>query len=214
MGIRHLLTGLSYFNMKFIFDEIPCRLVPFDEEAAYRNSAEFEVGVTSMETGRSVFFNKENMKRIGINAALVASSSIPLLSQPVKIEGRMYLDGGVADSVPVRYALSRFPKAVVILTRPRGYRKGAATMPALVRFLFRKYPAFAATLNSRNDSYNETLDFCEEMERQGRLFIFAPEEKYSIGRAEKDYGRRLAAYEHGYDMMNDLFGRMRDFLNA
>ena len=39
------------------------------------------------------------------------------------------LDGGIADSIPVKYALSQgYERLVVILTRNKGYRK-ATTSP-------------------------------------------------------------------------------------
>ena len=122
MGFRHLITTGSYFNMKFVFEEIPNQLVPFDEQAFYKNPSEFDVIATSLDDGQSVVFSRKDFKNISLNKALVASSSIPMLAKPVNINGKLYFDGGVSDSIPVKYALSRHEKAVVVLTRPRGYR--------------------------------------------------------------------------------------------
>ena len=50
---------------------------------------------------------------------------MPLVSRIVEIEGRKLLDGGIADSIPVRYFQSiGYDRNVVVLTRPKGYRKG------------------------------------------------------------------------------------------
>ncbi|MCX6237130.1 MAG: patatin family protein [Bacteroidia bacterium] len=213
MGFRHLITSGSYFNMKFIFGEIPNRLVPFDEKAFFKNRAEFDILTTSLNTGNSVVFSKKEIENIGVDKALVASSSIPLLSQPVNIEGQLFLDGGVSDSIPVRYALSKHSKAVVILTRPRGYRKEKLSNQLIFKLAFRKHPEFLETLLKRNEEYNKTLDFCDQMEREGKLFIIAPSPEFSIGRTEKSFQKRESLYNHGYTLIQSVFENLQLFLN-
>jgi len=150
MGFRHLLRTGSYFNMDFVFGELPKKLVPFDEEAFYLNPAEFDIVTTSLRTGGSVVFPKRALKEIGLDKVLVASSSLPLLSNPVRIGDQYFLDGGVADSIPVKYALERHEKAVVVLTRPRSYRKEKFSYPFIFKRVFRRHPEFLRTLHERN----------------------------------------------------------------
>jgi len=212
MGLFHLFTTGSYFNMKFIFEEIPTRLVPFDEPAFYNNPTEFDVVTTSVSTGKSVVYSKNEMARIGIDKVLVASSSIPLLSQPEDIGGQLFFDGGVSDSIPVKYALSKHEKVVVVLTRPRGYRKGKMRFKPILKFIFRKHPEFLETMLKRNEEYNQTLDFCEQMESEGKLFVIAPSQEFSIGRAEKSFEKRLGLYNHGYTLIENEFENLQSFL--
>ncbi|MEI6276086.1 MAG: patatin family protein [Prolixibacteraceae bacterium] len=212
MGLWHLLTTGSYFNMKFVFRELPVRIVPFDEKSFYENATEFDVVTTSLDTGESIYFSKSEMEDIGIDKVLVASSSIPLLSQPAEIKGRLFLDGGVSDSIPVQYALSAHEKAVVVLTRPRGYRKRKVRNRALLNLVFRKNPRFLKTLLNRNNAYNATLDFCFQMEREGKLFIVAPSPEFSIGRTEKSLEKRMRLYNHGYDFMSQNIQELQLFL--
>ncbi|HNX54267.1 MAG TPA: patatin family protein [Prolixibacteraceae bacterium] len=212
MGFRHLLTTGSYFNMEFVFDEIPHRLVPFDESAFYDSPAEFEALTTSLESGKACAFNKADMQKLGIENILIASSSIPLLAKAVDVGGKLYFDGGVSDSIPVEFALEKHSKAVVVLTRPREYRKEEMKGRKLFEIAFRKYPDFLDTLLNRNEAYNRTLDLCEAMEREGRIFIFAPLPEFSVGRTEKSLERRMALYDHGYQLMREKFGAMKQFL--
>lgn len=213
MGLRHLITSGSYFNMKFVFEEIPGRLVPFDEQEFFKNPAEFDIVTTSLSTGDSVIITKKEIAKIGIDKALVASSSIPLLSQPADIGGQLFFDGGVSDSIPVKYALTRHQKAVVILTRPRGYRKHKISSRFLLNLVFRKHPDFLETLLKRNEEYNKTLDFCEKMEKEGRLFILAPSPEFAIGRTEQSYEKRLALYNHGYMCIRNEFENLLLFMD-
>jgi len=214
MGFRHLLTTGSYFNMKFVFGELPTRLVPFDEPAFYENPAEFDIVTTSLNSGNTVIFSKKETSKIGIDKVLVASSSIPLLSKPIQIGNQLFLDGGVSDSIPVKYALSKHEKAVVVLTRPRGYRKEKLKNAFPFKFVFRKHPEFLKVLLERNDEYNRTLDFCEQMESAGRLFILAPSQEFSIGRTEKSLEKRMNLYNHGYSYMQKNFEDLQQFLNS
>ena len=212
MGLRHLLTTGSYFNMNFVFNELPGRLVPFDESAFFKNSAKFDVIATSLTTGKSVIFSKKEIAEIGLNQALVASSSIPLLSQAVKIGDESYFDGGVSDSIPVEYALSQHVKAAVVLTRPRGYRKEKVKNTLLLKIVFRKHPEFLKALIGRNEEYNKTLDFCDRMEKKGRLFIIAPSPEFSIGRTERSFEKRMNLYTHGYQVIQQEFENLTEFL--
>ncbi len=212
MGWRHLVTKGSFFNMDFVFREIPTQLVPFDENAFFRNPAKFDIVVTSLATGNAKVFYKPDLANIGISKALVATSSIPLISKPVEIQGQLFFDGGVSDSIPVRYALSKHEKAVVVLTRPRGYRKEKLGNKSLLKLAFRRYPLFLKTLLKRNEEYNKTLYFCEQMERAGKLFIIAPSPEFSVGRTEPSLEKREALYHHGYQLIQKEFKNLQRFL--
>lgn len=212
MGFYHLITKGSYFNVPFIFREIPEKLVPFDEQSALDNPAGFDIVVTALATGKSVVLTKNDISRIGMSTALIASSSIPVISRPVSINGGLFYDGGVADSIPVKYALSKHAKAVVVLTRPRGYRKGKTKNQRLIKFAFRKHPEFMNAMLNRNDEYNKTLDFCDQMEKEGRLFLIAPLGEYTIGRTESSLKKRADLYDHGYRLIHEKFDDMKDFL--
>jgi predicted patatin/cPLA2 family phospholipase len=112
----------------------------------------------------------------------------------------------------VKYALGKHEKTVVVLTRPRGYRKGKQGNTMLLKLVFRKHPGFLQTLLRRNDAYDATLDFCGQMEREGKLFIIAPSPEFSIGRTEKSIEKRVALYNHGYTLMDREFENLQRFL--
>jgi predicted patatin/cPLA2 family phospholipase len=213
MGLQHLLTTGSYFNMQFVFEEIPQKLVPFNEIEFYSNPAEFDIVTTALQSGKRVVFSKNEIKRLGLDNVLIASSSIPLLSQAAMLDGELFYDGGVSDSIPVKYAFEKHKKIVVVLTRPRGYRKPEMKGKAIMKQTFKKHPDFLNTLLKRNEEYNQTLEFCNDMEQQQKLYILAPEPIFQIGRIEKNLGRRIALYEHGCELMKRRFDEMIRFLD-
>lgn len=196
LGWRNLIKKRSIFGMDFIFDEIPNGLDPFDYEAFAANPAEFVVGVTDVQTGQAVYFGKKSLERT--NMHLRASSSIPCFAPIVEIDGRGYLDGGVADPIPVRKALADgCEQLVVVLTRHRGYQKKPTAMRAAYSRIYRQYPAMVEALARRHEIYNDTLAFVHQLEREGRALVIAPPEESEAGRFEKDMKKLMPSYRRG-----------------
>lgn len=199
MGLRSLFVNGSYFGLDFLFDDIPNRIDPFDFAAFYSSPTDFKIGVTNCLTGQAEFFDKREVTE-GL-LQIKASCSLPLLSPIVNIEGTPYLDGGIANPIPVRKALSDgCEHVVVVLTQPQGYRKTASSRNAklLYRAAFRRYPQLVETLLERHAHYNATVEFVEELERRGRATIIRPDGSLKLRRFEKDTTVLGALFEQGY----------------
>ena len=205
MGLRSLLLHRSLFGMDFIFHEIPQHLDPFDYQAFQENLCEFWTGAIDIRTGETVYFGKEE---IGDDLeALRATTSLPLLSQPVAYRGRLLLDGGTADPIPVRRALADgCDRVVVVLTRERGYRKPAQSIRAVYRSAFRRYPAMIRALDTRHRIYNDTLDFLAGLECGGTAAVIAPATPPQVRRIERDRDKLLALYQEGLEAGRALLG--------
>lgn len=129
-----------------------------------------------------------------------ASSSMPLAAPIVRIDGVPYLDGGLADSVPIERALKKGrKKIIVILTRNEGYRKKKPSLgeTRIYRAAYKKYPNLVRTILRRPYVYNKQMEQIEQLERKGEIFVLRPKIK-TIGRMEKNYDRLTSFYEHGY----------------
>lgn len=97
-----------------------------------------------------------------------ASSSLPFVSPITYVDGTPMLDGGIADSIPIEYAINQgYDKLVVILTRNIGYRKKESKM-GIVKAFYRKYPNLQRALSERNAVYNKTMDLIEHLEEEGK----------------------------------------------
>lgn len=205
MGLHSLLLHRSLFGMDFIFHEIPQHLDPFDYQAFQENPCEFWTGAIDIRTGETVYFGKEE---IGDDLeALRATTSLPLLSQPVAYRGRLLLDGGTADPIPVRRALADgCDRVVVVLTRERGYRKPAQSFRAVYRSAFRRYPAMIRALDTRHRIYNDTLDFLAGLECGGTAAVIAPATPPQVRRIERDRDKLLALYQEGLEAGRALLG--------
>ena len=143
-----------------------------------------------------------------------ASSSLPLVSHRVEIDGKFYLDGGVADSIPIKQAQKMGnDKNVVVLTREKEYRKEPAHHSYLMKIRYAKYPLFRRTMKNRHISYNSTLEYINDNEEKGNIFVIRPPHSLNLGRLEKDKDKLRKAYELGYKTARENYEKMMEYLN-
>ncbi len=212
-GIRSLLRTGDIFGSEFCYHEIPERLDPFDGEEFYRNPVRFYAVATEAETGKSVYHECKGPLEVDVEW-MRASSSMPVVSRPVSIDGKLYFDGGVSDSIPVEYFMKLgYGRNVVILTRPRGYRKEEKPLPAFMKFALRKYPELIKAMAGRSHEYNRVLDLLDKLEKEGKVLVIAPTRDLGVKRIEKDEGKVRAIYGLGRQDTLSRLEEIRDFLS-
>ena len=197
-GAPHLLdpANRSYYNLDYVFDKVPNELLFFDYEALQNNPARVIAGLTDLRTGEPVYMDIDRSDRRFM--ALRASCALPLLFPPIEIDGRLYMDGGISDSIPYEKALADgCDKLIVIVTRQRGYQKqDEPTLPLLIA-AYKNYPEFCELLRTRAERYNKQSAELERLRQEGKVFVFSPKEKYIVGRTENDKRKLMRLYEHG-----------------
>ena len=180
MGLHSLITTGNLVNTEFAYHELPTKLDIFDEEEYSKSKTDFYAVITNINTGKAEY------KKI-INATiqvdeLRASGSMPYVSQPVKIDDNYYLDGALADSIPVLKAKEMgYDKVIVVLTRPKEYRKKKRS-PLMAKLFYKKYPNLVEAINTRYKQYNDTLDIIEELEDKKDIYVFRPSTDLKIKR--------------------------------
>lgn len=214
MGLRHLLNPKkrSYYNTDFVFGEIPDKLVPFDFEAFSAANCETVAVVTNIGTGEAEYIrvNPENSWKV-----LIASCSLPILFPPVEIDGELYLDGGLSDSVPVDKAIEDgCDKVIVVTTRERGYRKTKETGIGMSAFLYRKHPELVKLLKTRTDRYNQSQEHLSELEKQGKIFVISPDNTEGWGRTDNDPVKIRKIHNSGYDTAKKILPKLMAYINT
>ena len=191
------LTTGDLFGADFCYRQLPETLDPFDVETFNADPAEFYCVCTDIHTGKAHYqlcptANKECLDWMR------ASASMPLVSRIVKAGNGEYLDGAIADSIPVRFfEENNFRKNVIILTQPAGFsKKPSAAMP-LLKLIFKKYPALIAALEKRHTVYNETIRYIETQADKGNAFILRPGSRLPIGRLCHDPELLQQTYDLG-----------------
>ena len=210
-SLRSLLTTGDMFGAKLNYDLIPRKLDPLDNDTYVNSGARLTAVVTDLRTGEAVYAPIRDM--FGDMAAIQASASLPLISNIVQYNGRPSLDGGVADSIPLRKAIADgCGKNVLVLTQAPGYRKEPNKALNLMRVRYAKYPAFIEAVASRHIRYNETLDFIQAEADAGRLFVIRPDVAPDIGRVEKDPGKLQHLHDVGYAIAEREYEALMEFL--
>lgn len=205
IGYRNFLKSRSLFGLDFVFGEIPAKLIPFDT-LTYRNyTGRLLVGVTNAHTGMAEYM--DGMEADERWTMLRATCAIPLVFPAIELNGQKYYDGGLSDPIPIRKAIADGnDKHLIVLTQPKGYRKSFSKRNTHVaRLLRRKYPNLEEVLLKRHERYNETVAFCEQLEREGRAIILRPETP--LDSFEKDIGKLRETCQQGYELAN---GRIED----
>ena len=206
-----LKTG-DLFNVDMCYNQIPNELDPYDYEAGAKYPGKGIVVVTDIESGKARYVHVKDLRKDII--AIRASASLPLVSRNVGINGRMYLDGGMSDSIPIKKSMrDGNVKNVVILTRPEGYRKKPTSNMSLMRAKYKDYPGVVRDMEQRHIVYNKTLDFVAKEEAAGRAFVFRPENLVKIDRIEKDPKKLRVLYLQGYYDAATRYKELRSFLD-
>lgn len=213
-GIYSLLTTGDVFGADMIYSLVPKYLNPIDRKAYSEYQGKAYAVVANIVTGEAEY---PQIKDIMADVDYIrASSSLPLVSKNVKIGDGVYLDGGIADSVPIRESERMGNiKNVIILTKPSGYRKKPESKAnlALIRARYAKYPKVYEMMKKRHEIYNETFDYIEDKERKGDIFIIRPSMDLNIGRIEKDVSKLTELYKLGYQDAVKAYDAMTEYLS-
>lgn len=213
-SLQSLIKTGDLYGADFCYREIPLRLDPFDSETFRKSPVEFYVVCTDVHSGEAVYQrldkgDEEDMDWIR------ASASMPMVSRVVHVGGRDLLDGGAADSIPLRWFQSiGYEKNVVILTQPRDFVKQKNSMLPLMRIALRKYPKLVDTMARRHEVYNASTAYVRAEEAAGRAFVLAPDAPLPIKRTEKDPEKLRAVYEMGRRSMENNLDAMMEFLKG
>lgn len=214
-GWNHLLSKGTYFNWDFVYHGMPMELVPFDYVGYHQSTSRLTVVVSDIETGLPEYHVLKTDNPNEFRDWLTATSSLPIISQPKNINGKLYMDGGLSDSIPINKALGDgFKRAVVVLTREKGYRKEPLKNSLLLKLCYRKYPKVTELMMARAHEYNRSLEEVERLEREGALYVIRPNVKPVVSRLENKPEKLEVEYRLAYRQMHDEMQRLREWLDG
>lgn len=214
-GFSKFIREKSLMDMDMIFDKYPNELFPFDYDTYFASDMKCEFVTTNCETGKAEYMT-EHREKERLMKICRASSSMPLVSPMVVVDGTPYLDGGLADSIPVGRAVKAGNnKIVVILTRNPDYRKKPVSkgVVKLYKRAYKSYPKLVRTAAYRNVQYNRETELVEKLEKAGRIYVLRPLIPV-VSRLERDYDTLMNFYEHGYSLMKRDYDRLMRYLEG
>lgn len=199
VGVKNIFKERSLFGLKYAYEYLPTEVYPFDWETYLSNPAEVRIGVTNAQTGKSEYLDGKLLDKEC--TMLKATCAIPFVFPVIHLNGNEYYDGGLTDPIPIRKAMSDgHKKALIVLTRPKEYKKELSFSNKFAAFALRKkYPYLVPILLNRHILYNETVKYCEQLEKEGKAIIIRPTQEVQIDSMEKDLNKIDAIYRFGYE---------------
>lgn len=198
MGLRSFLRTGNLINADFAYHVVPIEYDIFDSATFRQDPMHFHLVCTDAAAGTPVY---HELKDIDYEALewIRATASMPGVSQPLVLDGRLLLDGGISDSIPLRYFQQQgYARNVVVLTQPRGYLKRPSRLTDfLLRIFARKYPAIRKAMHERPAMYNAQLSYLAAEEAKGSILLIAPDAPLGISRLESNPQRLQQVYDLG-----------------
>ncbi len=214
MSFRNLIRKGNLFDWDFVYGEVPDKLVPFDYNTFFESESEFKIGMTHVLTGETHFASKKQLTKPDLMQAITASSSLPFVSHMATYQNELFMDGGLTASIPFQQAFSDgYAKAVVVLTRNKGYRKQAIKHGWIIKALYRKYPQLVDAILTRAARYNAAIDELERLEKEGAVFIIRPQGLMNVSRIENKPEKLDQLYNMGLKEAETLVPQLRRWLN-
>lgn len=213
MSVFSLLTTGDLFNAATSYSLVPEYLNPIDGQTfkAYKGKA-YAV-LTNMITGEAEYYQLKDIKKDMI--AIRASSSLPLVSRPVRINHIPYLDGGISEGIPIKRSLEDGnQKNIVVLTKDRDYVRKPTGMMSLFKCRYALYPNIIKQMATRHTRYNKTLEELAELEKEGKVFMIRPSIKMDIARTEKNIDKLEKLYQLGYHDAEENYEKIMEYLKG
>ena len=212
-SVSSLLTTGDMFGAKFCYETIPLELDIIDNDTFVKQNVPFYVAATDVHTGRAVYHQCKDVISPAELDWSRASASMPLASQIVRAGNYELLDGGIADSIPLKYMEYKgYARNIVILTQPLGYLKQPNSTMPLVRTVYRDYPALIRAMERRHIVYNRQLEYIAAAEADGRAFVIRPPRRLPVSHITHSAERMREVYAIGRQTALTVLPALRTFL--
>ena len=213
LSVHNLIVKKSAFDFSYLFFQVPKSVVPFNQEEFDSSPIDFYACATCLNDGKPAYFRKKDNPDFLLG--LQASSSLPLISKPVMISKKAYLDGGITDAIPFKKPLEEgWDKVVVVTTRDENFRKGALK-PSYLRLakrLYREYPEFLKSYEKTNEVYNQDTEEMYSLERQGKLKVLRSLEPLDVSPTETDLKVLGELYQRGREVAQSNLQSLKEYL--
>lgn len=213
MSILSLILTGNIVNKNFAYYKVTEKYDPFDNNKFIETNKDFYAVVTNIDTGEAEYIKITNP--IEEMEVLRATSAMPLVSKPVVINNKKYLDGAVSDSIPIKKMIEMgYDKIIVILTRPDDYLKEELNVNTIKRInsKYKKYPKLIEDMMERPKKYNKTLEYIKKLEQDKKIFVIKPSQKLDINVIERHKHKLQEVYDLGVNDARNYIKELKEYL--
>lgn len=213
-SLRSLLTTGDYFGGDYAYHYVPRHIDYFDVDTFSKNPMEFWVVCTNVDTGKAEYKRLTEVDYDSLEY-IRASASMPIAARIVTVDGKKMLDGGIADSIPLRFFQQQgYEKNLVVLTQQAGYVKKRSPLMPLMRMWLRRHPRIVQALEDRPAMYNAELDYVKEEESKGKTLALRPRNKLTIGHISHNPDDMQMTYDQGREVALEHLEEIKAFFQS
>lgn len=194
-------------DIDYMVDDVLKKLCPLDVKAVRYAGPELEVVLTDADTCEPRVVSARD-DSLDLYEVIRATAALPgLYNKKVPIDGHRYIDGGVADGVPVLLATDRADLILTVVTRAPGFRRTAASpwlKPLFKLGSLRQSRAVRRHVGIEDVRFNASMDVLEGVTPVGETKIWTVWPSSSerlVGRTTADKNRLRDCAKMGYDDM-------------
>lgn len=194
LSYRRIPRGGPLLDHEALLDIVYVREHPIDQDAIRRCPHPVIVTAVDIESGEAVY---RDLRDSDIIAWLKATGRLPLgAGAPVAIAGRMYLDGGIVDPLPVKRAVADGHSRVtaIVNTPPGPTRRDNYLISA---FTARRYPALSYGILHHHAVKEEAMAYAIGPPPGVRVDLLRPSRPTGLSRLTRDLAVLRAAIEQG-----------------
>jgi predicted patatin/cPLA2 family phospholipase len=117
---RRFFRGGPVVDTAYLVGTVYTEIMPMGFQEILDNPVEFHPVATDALTGQATDLYPRINDQSSLQAALRATTAMPLLAgEPIEIGGRLFVDAGVSEAVPIRTALAQQATHIVALRTKR-----------------------------------------------------------------------------------------------
>ena len=210
-GVGQMAKSGKLLNLDVMLYDYSYEQIPLDFESFFANKTTWEAVAANVDTGECEYLSANSEERL--ISICKATCSVPMMSKPVSLDGKEYMDGSTVNPIPYEKAAKNCDKIVVVMTRredepPTDYNK----MKSLLKVVYR-HPKWVDAMCNRTSLYNKQVSELSKLEKEGKAFIIRPSMP-SIGHFENNAEKINEFYNNGCEIMNSQIEKLKAFLEA
>ena len=213
ISTKSLLSTGNLVNKDFAYYRINKELDPFDNKTFINSHKDYFVTVTNIETGKPEYLKITNpLEQV---EEFRASSAMPFASEIIEINNKLYLDGGISDSIPIDKCFELgYNKIIVILTQPLEYLKPPLDKKTIkmINLKYNKYPNLISSMIDRHNKYNQTIEKIIDLENKKEIFVIRPSKKINIGINITNKEKIQEVYDLGINDCKNIIDKLKEYL--
>ncbi|EIE7516860.1 patatin family protein [Vibrio parahaemolyticus] len=192
-----LIRGGDVMDLDWMW-QVTLEELGIDKEVLAADPRPFFLVVTRQDTGQAEYLTPDVDM---LAETMKASSALPVLYRNgVLLNGTRYVDGGVADALPITEAIKRgATKIMVLRSQIASYRKPRSKFSAITKRMLKETPALIEPMLTRDVRYNQTLELINNPPPGVEIIQVCPPETFKLKRLSRSPEPLREAYELGIE---------------